>query len=94
MATLLELQSQTKKAILDDRELFEITGYKLPCKQLQMLKNRGFTRAYRDRNGSIVLERQHYEAVCRGDFDRQQSNQTSGVNVGHIKHYDKQKKIA
>jgi hypothetical protein len=27
---------------------------------------RGFHRAHRDRSGQVVLERAHYEAVCRG----------------------------
>ena len=49
-------------------ELQAITGYVRPLKQLEVLHQRGFTRAYRASNGRIILERPHYDAVCRGEF--------------------------
>lgn len=43
-------------------------GYSQPAKQLQELHRQGFWRARRSRlTGAIILERAHYEAVCRGD---------------------------
>jgi hypothetical protein len=54
---------------LDSNEIVSITGYEQPCKQLEVLHKRGFSRAYINRRG-VVLERAHYEAVCRGQIDR------------------------
>lgn len=53
--------------ILSMHELQLLTNYCHPCKQLEVLKSRGFHRAYVGRKGRVVLERQHYEAVCRGE---------------------------
>lgn len=50
---------------LNHAELVALTGYSLPCKQLNVLHKRGFLRAYIGRRG-VVLERTHYEAVCVG----------------------------
>lgn len=49
-------------------ELVELTRYTRPTKQLAILHLRGFHRAYLDHNGQVVLERAHYEAVCRGEI--------------------------
>lgn len=49
-------------------ELVELTRYARPAKQLAVLHIRGFHRAYLDHNGQVVLERAHYEAVCRGEI--------------------------
>lgn len=46
-------------------ELKQLTGYEHPSKQLLILQKRGFIRAYIGRKG-LILERAHYEAVCRG----------------------------
>jgi hypothetical protein len=49
-------------------EIFELTGgLILPRCQVKRLHERGFTRARLER-GKAVLERAHYEAVCRGEF--------------------------
>lgn len=48
-------------------ELVEITGYTQPAKQLAELQRQGFWRARRNAVGTVVLERSHYEAVCRGE---------------------------
>lgn len=48
---------------LSDAELFAITGYELPCKQLNVLHGRGFHRAWINRHNKVVLPRAHYEAV-------------------------------
>jgi hypothetical protein len=51
---------------LSEAEIQSLTGYKNATKQLNVLHNRGFLRAYIGRNG-VVLERAHYEAVSRGE---------------------------
>ncbi|MES2685719.1 MAG: DUF4224 domain-containing protein [Pseudomonadota bacterium] len=51
-------------------ELEAITGYTQSCKQLRVLHNRGFIRAYISRKGGVVLERVHYETVSRGETER------------------------
>lgn len=54
------------------REQIErMTGYVLPCKQLEALHQRGFVRAYRNRRGEVILEQSHYDAVTRGQFGTQ-----------------------
>lgn len=55
---------------LSAAELHAITGYELPCKQLGVLHKRGFHRAYIPKGGGVVLERAHYEAVCRGEAEK------------------------
>jgi hypothetical protein len=52
-------------AALASSEIVCLTGYEQPCKQLAVLHKRGFVRAYIGRKG-VVLERPHFEAVCRG----------------------------
>lgn len=52
---------------LTNEEIAAITGYEKPCKQLGVLKSRGFYRSYISRKGGVVLERAHYEAVVRGE---------------------------
>jgi hypothetical protein len=51
---------------LTPEELRELTGYEQPAKQLAELHRRGFSRAWRNRHGEVVLERAHYDAVARG----------------------------
>lgn len=53
--------------ILDKDELAALTGYQVSTKQLDVLRRRGFHRAFINRKGMVVLERTHYEAVSRGD---------------------------
>jgi len=55
--------------ILSRDELKALTGYEQPSRQLAELHRRGFVRAYIGRHG-LVLERAHYEAVCRGETER------------------------
>jgi len=52
--------------VLGEDELVKLTGYRQPVKQLAVLHQRGFWRAYRSVLGSVVLERAHYTAVCQG----------------------------
>lgn len=48
-------------------ELFALTGYKRPADQLTELHRQGFYRARRAPvTGDIILERDHYLAVCAG----------------------------
>jgi len=58
-------------ATLTHAELSEITGYTRPTEILAELHRLGFVRARRDRIGRVVLERDHYTAVCSGAFARQ-----------------------
>lgn len=52
---------------LSPAELSDLTRYQQPKKQLAILHLRGFARAYLDHSGQVVLERAHFEAVCRGE---------------------------
>ena len=49
-----------------------LTKYARPGQQLEELHRRGFHRARRARDGSVVLERAHYEAVCAGGIARRE----------------------
>lgn len=54
--------------LLSPDEIRELTGdLTLPRCQVKRLQERGFARARLER-GRVVLERAHYEAVCRGEF--------------------------
>lgn len=53
---------------LNPAELETLTGYRLATKQLAVLHRRGFSRAYVNRSGAVVLERSHYDAVTRGEM--------------------------
>lgn len=57
----------TADIILSEAEIQALTGYESATKQLQVLRARGFARAFINRLGSVVLERTHYEAVSRGE---------------------------
>lgn len=54
--------------VLSPTEVQKAAGdYKRPADQLRELHRRGFWRAYRSKlTGKVVLERPHYDAVCRG----------------------------
>jgi len=52
--------------ILSPDELYELTHYRAAAKQLEELRRQGFYRARVGRTGVVVLERAHFEAVCRG----------------------------
>ncbi|MBZ8138837.1 hypothetical protein CLD22_02845 [Rubrivivax gelatinosus] len=52
--------------VLSAEEIAALTGFRQPAKQLKELHKHGFWRARRLPNGAIILERAHYEAVCRG----------------------------
>lgn len=55
---------------LAPEELHAITSYRQATKQLRVLHDRGFLRAYISREGGVVLERSHYEAVTRGELQQ------------------------
>jgi hypothetical protein len=48
-------------------ELRLLTGYQQPGRQLEELRRQGYWRARRSPIGYVILERAHYEAVCRGE---------------------------
>jgi hypothetical protein len=55
-------------AILETAELISITGYRRASEQVAELHRQGFFRARRaPSDGSVILERAHYDAVCKGD---------------------------
>ncbi|WP_083440982.1 DUF4224 domain-containing protein [Aquincola tertiaricarbonis] len=51
---------------LTEEELVALTGYKVAAKQLRELQRAGFTRARIGSTGRVILERDHYRAVCAG----------------------------
>lgn len=51
---------------LTEEELVALTGYKVASKQLRELHRAGFCRARIGSTGRVVLERDHYRAVCAG----------------------------
>jgi hypothetical protein len=53
--------------VLTADEIRELTGLELPRCQVRRLQAQGFARARLVR-GKAVLERAHYDAVCRGEF--------------------------
>lgn len=54
-------------AILSETEIAEITGYKRHAAQVMELRRQGFFRARRGPvSGHVIVERQHYEAICGG----------------------------
>lgn len=55
--------------VLQPEEIVALTGYEKHCMQLNVLHARGFNRAFIGRRG-VILERAHYEAVCRGQLDK------------------------
>lgn len=63
------MKMPTTQVVLQPDELLQLTGYEQATKQLEVLHKRGFTRAFIGRRG-LVLERAHFEAVCRGQIDR------------------------
>jgi hypothetical protein len=52
--------------VLEREEIASITGYKRQAEQLAELHRRGYSRAYRDRLGRVVLTRAHFDAVEAG----------------------------
>lgn len=52
--------------ILTPADIELLTGYTQPSSQLAALKQAGFWRARRNALGQVVLEREHYAAVCAG----------------------------
>jgi hypothetical protein len=69
---------------LSSAELVAITGYEQATKQVNVLHNRGFNRAFINRNGVLVLERKHYEAVCLGNTPATTVAKSS-ANFGHLR---------
>jgi hypothetical protein len=51
---------------LSPEQLAALTGYKRQAEQLAELHRRGYSRAYRDRLGRVVLTRAHFESVEAG----------------------------
>jgi len=51
---------------LTEAELFALTHYKRRADQLRELHRQGFHRARIGRDGSLILERAHYDAVASG----------------------------
>jgi hypothetical protein len=52
--------------LLTPDQLENLTGYRRQAEQLAELHKRGFSRAYRDRLGKVVLTLAHYHAVESG----------------------------
>lgn len=56
----------TLQVLLSAEELSAVTGYQKPALQVRELHRRGFARARVNARNEVVLERAHFEAVCRG----------------------------
>lgn len=67
----------------DDIE--SMTGYATATKQLQVLHNRGFHRAFINRRGVVVLERPHFEAVTRGEAGTGPSTPSKAANLTFLR---------
>lgn len=74
----------TDFAILTPNEVEAITGFKLSTRQLAVLRDRGFHRAFINRAGVVVLERAHFDAVCRGQMG-QQTQAPKAANLAFLK---------
>jgi hypothetical protein len=62
----MTLEIKCASPTISDDELQEITGYRMPAKQLEFLRQHGFWRASLRHDGSVYLERPHFEAVSSG----------------------------
>jgi hypothetical protein len=71
--------------ILNSSEIQSLTGFAAPGKQLSALHAAGYARARRGRYGEIILERMHYDAVCRGEFSMNSGEHKSSVNIAFLK---------
>lgn len=74
----------TEFAILTSQEIEAMTGFKIATRQLAVLRERGFHRAFVNRAGLVVLERAHYDAVCRGQMG-QQTQAPKAANLAFLK---------
>ena len=68
---------------LSEEELIDLTGYEHATKQLNVLRARGFYRAFINRKGEVVLERTHYEVVSRGQDVP--AGKAPSANLGFLK---------
>ncbi len=59
----------TRTLTLDESELIELTDKRRPQAQLEVLLRSGFTRARIGSTGRVILEREHYRAVCAGTVE-------------------------
>jgi hypothetical protein len=64
-----DLEVGVSDIVLSETEIVRLTDYENATKQLNVLHQRGFTRAWINRHGKVVLERAHYEAVSRGHME-------------------------
>lgn len=69
---------------LSEEELFALTGYEVATKQLKVLRERGFVRAFISRKG-VVLERTHYEAVTKGQVPQELRAPGKVANLSHFR---------
>lgn len=56
----------SESLLLTRSEIEALTCYKRPCDQLRELHRQGFMRARKALTGGVILERAHYDSVCRG----------------------------
>lgn len=70
----------SQDVVLNEEEVQALTGYKVSTRQLDVLRRRGFHRAYINRMGTVVLERTHYEAVSRGEVQAPGKTKTANLS--------------
>jgi hypothetical protein len=83
----------TPTITLTTAELEHLTGYKQPTQQLNVLHSRGFHRAFMSRTG-VVLERAHYDAVCRGQLGNNQPQPLRTVNLSFMQQHNNRRRAA
>lgn len=69
--------------VLSAQQIFELTGYKLPALQLEVLHRRGFYRACIGRNG-VVLTRAHFNSIEHGE-DKAAPAPRKVANLSHLR---------
>jgi hypothetical protein len=68
---------------LSETEIVQLTGYRIPTRQLEVLRNRGFYRAVIGRSG-VLLTRAHFDAIERGK-DAETVAPRKVANLSHLR---------
>lgn len=71
--------------VLSKDEITALTGYEQATKSLAVLHRRGFSRAYINRKGEIVLERTHYESVTKAQTPQELRGSGKVANLTFLK---------
>jgi hypothetical protein len=61
-----QIEKGNREITLSFEELVDLTGYRQATKQLTVLLQRGFHRAFISATGGVILERSHFKSVSMG----------------------------